>query len=68
MKLGKTAIGGVGGTRNCDWWFTENAVLIDTAGRYTTQESDAEVDNAGLARLSEPAQESTASASRSTVR
>lgn len=45
-KLGKAAIGGVGGTRNCDWWFTNNAVLIDTAGRYTTQESDAEADNA----------------------
>ncbi len=44
-KLGKAAIGGVGGTRNCDWWFTNEAVLIDTAGRYTTQESDAEADN-----------------------
>ena len=32
---------GVGGTRNCDWWFTDEAVLIDTAGRYTTQDSDA---------------------------
>lgn len=45
-KMGKAAIGGVGGTRNCDWWFTNEAVLIDTAGRYTTQESDAEADNA----------------------
>ena len=45
--LGKQAIGGVGGTRNCDWWFTNNAVLIDTAGRYTTQDSAAEEDNAG---------------------
>jgi type VI secretion system protein ImpL len=45
-EVGKAAIGGVGGTRNCDWWFTNNAVLIDTAGRYTTQESDAEADNA----------------------
>jgi len=45
-EMGKTSIGGVGGTRNCDWWFTENAVLIDTAGRYTTQESDAVADNA----------------------
>lgn len=45
-KMGKAAIGGVGGTRNCDWWFTNDAVLIDTAGRYTTQESDAEADNA----------------------
>ncbi len=35
---------GVGGTRNCDWWFTSEAVLIDTAGRYATQESDAVVD------------------------
>ncbi|MCV2864487.1 type VI secretion system membrane subunit TssM [Albidovulum sediminicola] len=43
--MGKSAIGGVGGTRNCDWWFTDNAVMIDTAGRYTTQESDAETDS-----------------------
>lgn len=35
---------GVGGTRNCDWWFTREAVLIDTAGRYTLQESDSQVD------------------------
>ena len=32
------AVAGVGGTRYCDWWFTEEAVLIDTAGRYTTQD------------------------------
>lgn len=38
------AIAGVGGTRYCDWWFTEEAVLIDTAGRYTTQDSDAKSD------------------------
>ena len=38
------AIAGVGGTRYCDWWFTEEAVLIDTAGRYTTQDSDATAD------------------------
>lgn len=37
---------GVGGTRNCDWFFTEDAVLIDTAGRYVTQESAPEVDAA----------------------
>ncbi len=46
-KMGKGAIGGVGGTRNCDWWFTNNAVLIDTAGRYTTQDSAEAEDNAG---------------------
>ncbi len=38
------AIAGVGGTRYCDWWFTEDAVLIDTAGRYTTQDSNAQAD------------------------
>lgn len=37
---------GVGGTRNCDWWFTDEAVLLDTAGRYTTQDSDREADAA----------------------
>lgn len=38
------AIAGAGGTRYCDWWFSEEAVLIDTAGRYTTQDSDAQAD------------------------
>ena len=46
-EMGQSAVAGVGGTRMCDWWFTENAVLIDTAGRYTTQDSDAAVDKAG---------------------
>lgn len=46
-KEGPTALRGVGGTRNCEWWFTDEAVLIDTAGRYTTQDSQAEVDSAG---------------------
>ncbi|MBS0315773.1 MAG: type VI secretion system membrane subunit TssM [Proteobacteria bacterium] len=39
------SVAGVGGTRNCDWWFTDQAVLIDTAGRYTTQDSDSGVDS-----------------------
>jgi len=38
-SIGKTALRGVGGTRHCDWWFTQEAVLLDTAGRYTLQES-----------------------------
>ncbi len=41
---GAAAIAGVGGTRHCDWWFTEEAVMIDTAGRYTTQDSDSSAD------------------------
>lgn len=43
-KFGKEAIRGVGGTRNCDWWFTNEAILLDTAGRYTTQTSNKEED------------------------
>ncbi|WNG34326.1 type VI secretion system membrane subunit TssM [Archangium violaceum] len=31
---------GVGGTRNCDWWLTNEAVLLDTAGRYVSSEDD----------------------------
>jgi type VI secretion system protein ImpL len=45
-QMGAGAIRGIGGTRNCDWWFTDQAVLLDTAGRYTTQDSHAQVDKA----------------------
>ena len=44
-KMGIDMIQGVGGTRHCDWWFTNKAVLIDTAGRYTTQDSHAKQDS-----------------------
>ena len=40
------SVPGVGGTRNCDWWFADEAVLLDTAGRYTTQASDRKADAA----------------------
>ena len=42
---GKPSLKGAGGTRNCDWFFTDDAILVDTAGRYTTQDSDAERDS-----------------------
>lgn len=45
-RFGKNAVQGVGGTRNCDWWFTDQAVMLDTAGRYTTQDSHEFVDKA----------------------
>lgn len=51
---GQAALGGIGGTRHCDWWFTDDAVLIDTAGRYTSQDSAASRDRAawlGFLRL-----------------
>ena len=40
QKFGRDAVRGVGGTRNCDWWFTDQAIFLDTAGRFTTQDSD----------------------------
>jgi type VI secretion system protein ImpL len=33
---------GIGGTRNCDWWFTNEGILLDTAGRYATESDDHE--------------------------
>jgi type VI secretion system protein ImpL len=47
QRFGKDALRGVGGTRNCDWWFTDDAVFLDTAGRYTTQDSDPGSDSRG---------------------
>jgi type VI secretion system protein ImpL len=49
QKLGKEAVRGIGGTRSCDWWFTDQAVLLDTAGRYMTQDSNSRSDAAGWA-------------------
>jgi type VI secretion system protein ImpL len=31
---------GVGGTRNCEWWLSNEGVLLDTAGRYMTDDDD----------------------------
>jgi type VI secretion system protein ImpL len=31
---------GVGGTRNCDWFFTTEGILLDTAGRYSVVDED----------------------------
>ena len=43
-KFGRDPLRGVGGTRNCDWWFSDDAILLDTAGRYTTQDSNQSAD------------------------
>ncbi len=41
------ALRGQPNTPDCDWWFTDEAVLIDTAGRYVTQDVDAARDAEG---------------------
>lgn len=38
-KDGKV-VHGVGGTRNCDWFFTSEGIVLDTAGRYSVHEDD----------------------------
>ncbi len=38
-------VSGISGTRNCDWWFFEDSIIIDAAGRYAIpidEESDKE--------------------------
>jgi len=32
------SVQGTGGTKNCDWWFSNKFILLDTAGRYTFDE------------------------------
>lgn len=34
-------VAGLGGTRNCDWFFSAEAVLLDTAGRYMNSPEEA---------------------------
>lgn len=41
FPIGSDALSGAGGTRNCDWWFANEAVILDTAGRFTFQEESA---------------------------
>ena len=37
---GGKVIHGVGGTRNCDWFFTSDGIVLDTAGRYSVYAED----------------------------
>jgi type VI secretion system protein ImpL len=39
---GAGRVQGVSGTRQCDWWFFEQAVVIDTAGRYAIPVNEAQ--------------------------
>ncbi|MDR3507950.1 MAG: type VI secretion system membrane subunit TssM [Caulobacteraceae bacterium] len=39
FPFAESALQGVGGTRNLDFWFADEAVMVDTAGRYTSQDS-----------------------------
>jgi type VI secretion system protein ImpL len=39
---GDPKIRGRAGTRNCDWWFSREAILLDTAGRFAVHDEDRE--------------------------
>ncbi|MCC6785657.1 MAG: hypothetical protein IT457_22595, partial [Planctomycetes bacterium] len=41
FPFGQSRLSGIGGTRGCDWWFTEEAVVLDLAGRLFTHEGGA---------------------------
>jgi type VI secretion system ImpM family protein len=34
FPIGDAKVHGMGGTKNCDWWFANEAIILDTAGRY----------------------------------
>ena len=36
------SVKGIGGTRNCDWWLANEGIVLDTAGRWATQDEDHE--------------------------
>jgi hypothetical protein len=38
FPVGAEKLSGLGGTRNCDWFFTNEAVVLDTAGRFAFPE------------------------------
>lgn len=40
FPFGRDGFRGVGGTRNCDWFFSTKGIFLDTAGRYVTQSED----------------------------
>ena len=44
FPFAEQALKGIGGTRNLDFWFADEAVLVDTAGRYTSQDSNQAAD------------------------
>ena len=40
FPFGIDRVKGVGGTRHCDWFFSDQAIFLDTAGRYMTEQED----------------------------
>ena len=53
FPLGSTggALSGIAGTRACDWLVSDRAVMIDTGGRYTSEDSAEEIDAEGWRRF-----------------
>ncbi|MCC8378255.1 type VI secretion system membrane subunit TssM [Xenorhabdus sp. PB30.3] len=43
--FGRAALHSMQDSNSCNWWFTTNAVLLDTAGRYTIQDNTVQKSN-----------------------
>jgi IcmF-related N-terminal domain len=42
FPVGDASVAGLHGTRNCDWWFANEAIFLDTAGRYVIESQEQE--------------------------
>lgn len=42
FPVGDAEVAGLHGTRNCDWWFANEAIFLDTAGRYIIESQEQE--------------------------
>ncbi len=42
FPVGDAEVAGLHGTRNCDWWFANEAIFLDTAGRYIIETQEQE--------------------------
>ena len=42
FPIGDAQVRGMHGTRNCDWWFANEAIFLDTAGRYIIETQEQE--------------------------
>ncbi|OQY29379.1 MAG: hypothetical protein B6244_03975 [Candidatus Cloacimonetes bacterium 4572_55] len=52
FPVGKSDYRGIGGTRNCEFYFANQGIFLDTAGRWMTEEDDKEEWNTFLDMLS----------------
>ncbi|HYZ24857.1 MAG TPA: ImcF-related family protein, partial [Rhodopila sp.] len=50
---GTGVLSGIGATRSCAWWHSDDVLVLDTPGRYTTQDIDPPADRIGWSGIIE---------------